>query len=415
MRITKLHIKNIGPFIDEQIVFIQEDQLLFDAPVTIITGENGAGKSIILDAIRYLLMGGWNLGNRERTIVSNKRDFLVQMEIVVPNNNTHEIHILESTKLESDEMSFKPNAAGERVARHMYYEFSMDPLWIFDFWTSKLSNDSFKLSTLPLPEVKNFLKGSLIGIHENNKVSQWICYFDYLRSGDSEYERELGETMFKAIKHIFQVAVANGELSHVSRLKLEPIIRLRGKDLTLDKLSSGNMYILQRLISILSKAFSVIILNRENPVYESVFEVPGVLLIDEAENHLHPKWQKSLISSIRKLFPKIQIIVTTHSPFIVSSVEANIYVCKSGEKGAYIANETDVYSNKPVDEILTTELFNTQPFNLEISKLIEERQFAAEAGDETLKKTAEEKLKALNPQYFSYFDLDEKLKALYKQ
>ncbi|MGF6492658.1 energy-coupling factor transporter ATP-binding protein EcfA2 [Luteibacter sp. 621] len=52
-----------------------------------------------------------------------------------------------------------------------------------------------------------------------------------------------------------------------------------------------------------------------------------VALIDEPENHLHPSMQKSLLSSLLRAFPKVQFIVSTHSPFIVTSVrESNVYV-----------------------------------------------------------------------------------------
>lgn len=47
---------------------------------------------------------------------------------------------------------------------------------------------------------------------------------------------------------------------------------------------------------------------------------PGIVLIDEIELHLHPAWQQQIIPTLQKIFPKIQFIVTTHSPQVVSSV-----------------------------------------------------------------------------------------------
>ena len=54
---------------------------------------------------------------------------------------------------------------------------------------------------------------------------------------------------------------------------------------------------------------------------DNPLEEPVIILIDEIDLHLHPKWQKSFLNSILSIFPNIQIIVTTHSPFIVSSIE----------------------------------------------------------------------------------------------
>ena len=49
-------------------------------------------------------------------------------------------------------------------------------------------------------------------------------------------------------------------------------------------------------------------------------ETEGIVLIDEIDLHLHPEWQKRIVEDLRKAFPKIQFIATTHSPFIVQSL-----------------------------------------------------------------------------------------------
>ncbi len=56
---------------------------------------------------------------------------------------------------------------------------------------------------------------------------------------------------------------------------------------------------------------------------EALLETNGIVLIDELDLHLHPKWQKSIVGNLKKIFPKIQFITTTHSPFIIQSLEKN--------------------------------------------------------------------------------------------
>ncbi|WP_176517536.1 AAA family ATPase [Pseudomonas faucium] len=51
-------------------------------------------------------------------------------------------------------------------------------------------------------------------------------------------------------------------------------------------------------------------------------ETPGIVLIDEVDMHLHPEWQQAVIPSLTKAFPKIQFIVTTHSPQVLSTVDS---------------------------------------------------------------------------------------------
>lgn len=55
---------------------------------------------------------------------------------------------------------------------------------------------------------------------------------------------------------------------------------------------------------------------------DAAAKTPGVVLIDEVDLHLHPAWQQTVIASLREAFPAVQLIVTTHSPQVLSTVEA---------------------------------------------------------------------------------------------
>ncbi len=158
--------------------------------------------------------------------------------------------------------------------------------------------------------------------------------------------------------------------------------------------------------------YSVYILNPEIELVD-LCKTPGLLLIDEAENHLHPKWQKTFLNSILEIFPNLQIIATTHSPFIVSSVKnAKVFVCKSMIDHSIIVDETAQYSNKPIEEVLLSDVFNTERFNQEITELLEQREKAIVAKDYDKKTKIEEKLKSINPTYFSYFDIEKMMQEL---
>lgn len=52
-------------------------------------------------------------------------------------------------------------------------------------------------------------------------------------------------------------------------------------------------------------------------------ETPGIVLIDELDLHLHPKWQRRIIEDLRNTFPKVQFICTTHSPFLIQSLRSS--------------------------------------------------------------------------------------------
>jgi predicted ATP-binding protein involved in virulence len=50
---------------------------------------------------------------------------------------------------------------------------------------------------------------------------------------------------------------------------------------------------------------------------KALLETPGVALVDELDLHLHPKWQRRVISDLKKTFPRVQFIATTHSPQLI--------------------------------------------------------------------------------------------------
>lgn len=62
---------------------------------------------------------------------------------------------------------------------------------------------------------------------------------------------------------------------------------------------------------------------RLNPHFgeDAARKTPGVLIIDEVDLHLHPRWQQLVIRSLRKAFPNVQLIVSTHSPHVLSTVD----------------------------------------------------------------------------------------------
>jgi predicted ATP-binding protein involved in virulence len=58
----------------------------------------------------------------------------------------------------------------------------------------------------------------------------------------------------------------------------------------------------------------------------AIKETPGVVLIDELDLNLHPKWQRRLVDDLKICFPRLQFVATTHSPFIVQSLKSDEYI-----------------------------------------------------------------------------------------
>jgi predicted ATP-binding protein involved in virulence len=89
-----------------------------------------------------------------------------------------------------------------------------------------------------------------------------------------------------------------------------------------------------------------------NPYLElnAAKESEGIVLIDELDLHLHPKWQRTIVKKLKDTFPKIQFITTTHSPFIVQSLKNNELIDLQGK------NMEDDYLKFGIEEIAEGEM-----------------------------------------------------------
>lgn len=91
---------------------------------------------------------------------------------------------------------------------------------------------------------------------------------------------------------------------------------------------------------------------------------PGVVLIDEVDMHLHPRWQQAILGQLQAAFPNIQFIVTTHSPQVLSTIHRdNIRVIGPDTSGKMIADKplARTYGEPSGDVMHSVMLVDPQP------------------------------------------------------
>jgi predicted ATP-binding protein involved in virulence len=140
------------------------------------------------------------------------------------------------------------------------------------------------------------------------------------RTREAQKSFEYQSTAIQAIKKV--LAIALPEVTNLRTILKDQIILVADfddgkgqKTLDINQLSAGYQAFLALLLDI---TFRLIALNREN---EKCLEGEGIVMIDEIDLHLHPLWQQQCIGKLRKAFPNIQFIVTTHSPQVLSTVK----------------------------------------------------------------------------------------------
>jgi predicted ATP-binding protein involved in virulence len=88
--------------------------------------------------------------------------------------------------------------------------------------------------------------------------------------------------------------------------------------------------------------------------------IEGIVLVDEIDSHLHPIWQRDIGFRLRRVFPKVQFIVTSHSPFVAqAATEDGLIVLKPRKDNGQMEASQPVRSVRGwrVDKILTSDLF----------------------------------------------------------
>lgn len=92
---------------------------------------------------------------------------------------------------------------------------------------------------------------------------------------------------------------------------------------------------------------------------KKIDDIPGIVLLDEIDLHLHPEWQRTVVPTLAKAFPKLQFIFTSHSPLIASTVKReNVFVTDVDESGAATIRQLEerLYG-RSIEELLVSSYF----------------------------------------------------------
>jgi AAA15 family ATPase/GTPase len=124
---------------------------------------------------------------------------------------------------------------------------------------------------------------------------------------------------------------------------------------------------------------------------------PAIVLVDELDLHLHPRWQREIIGFLTKQFPKTQFIVTAHSPLVVQAaqdVNANIVLLRREGDHVVIDQNVRIDRNLTVDLLLTSDAFGLEAlYSPRTEELMREQELLQAKSH--LKATEQERLKQI--------------------
>lgn len=309
---------------------------------TVFLGVNGVGKSSILDCLAILL-SWFNTGVLN---IHKEGDDFSDSDINNQTNKTENKITIYTNESESISWTLKKKRDDWRIqARRTFNgvcelveqaykdyennEIGCLPIAIY-YPTQRFILD------IPL-ETKDNLFDTLnaYSLALNNKNIDFKGFFEWFRNRedlenenykydpDSGKDREL-EAVRKAI---YQMLEGFSNL-RVERYPLQMTLEKNGQKLIVNQLSDGEKGLLA-MVGDLARRLAM--LSSSN---KDALKGEAIVLIDQIELHLHPSWQREIISALKRTFPNCQFIITTHSPQVVSNIQPeNIYVLEATEEG----------------------------------------------------------------------------------
>jgi ABC-type multidrug transport system ATPase subunit len=240
----------------------------------------------------------------------------------------------------------------------------------------------FIATSLPFNELKNFLiyaygasrcmgSGSLEKTYNPDHAAslfsenislinavEWLLQAIFASQNSEGDSKSYFENRYEKVKNMLIDL-----LPDVEDIRAKPITKIQPKPtievetiygwVSLRELSLGYQTLIAWMVDLAHRLFE------RYPDCDNPLEQPAIVLVDEIDLHLHPKWQRTVISHLTRIFKQTQFIVTAHSPLIVQSApeDANIVLLKREGDQVIIHNNEQMIKGWRIDQVLTSDLF----------------------------------------------------------
>ena len=346
MKIKSLEIENNKILKNIKIDFQNNDKVL---DTIVVAGINGSGKTTLLETI---YKGIKNIVNSNKEICKFEFQFEENEKIVFNN----EKDFFQKLNLYD---YYKNNQPDYFNSEEFYSKLNILPKIIYI--PSEIKFDQITNAVTNMKKEYSFLNTI-----DNNIIKDVPSYIAsrVIYTANTEENLTMGQArkkVYDEINEIFDILDINVKLYGVSQdeKSIPVFINSLGEKFDINGLSSGEKQLFLRILSIK-------MLEPEN----------SIILIDEPELSLHPKWQQKIIEVYKRIGKNNQIITATHSPHILGSVpNENIFILSKNEDGKIIfikGRELENSYGQPVDRILEDIMGMETTRDIKVYNLLEE-------------------------------------------
>ncbi|MDR2756138.1 MAG: AAA family ATPase [Planctomycetaceae bacterium] len=325
MYIQELQLQNFRKF--------EDITLQFHPQFNILIGENASGKTTICDAIKriiHVLIYHNGLMPFSAKLDNHSNDFRYSFPKELSQEHYFPLRITVSLS-EFLESNSKWTFQKDHYTDHYTFQSDID-ISIKELQKkiqSKISNG--EKIVLPLfayygiPRTEKQQKNQFKNFSESRLNAYKTCldgncntrpFFNWLyRQFLIELKTKQKNTIIGTVREAIKKAIPDCQEIEYDPVIDEVVVSLGEQTFSFNDLSDGYRSMLGMVADIAHR------MARLNPDLEAevLQQTPGIVVIDELDLHLHPKWQYSVVENLRSIFPKVQFIATTHSPFIIQS------------------------------------------------------------------------------------------------
>jgi len=336
MKINTIELTNVRGF--------THAKLEFQPGFNLIVGINGVGKTTVLECLRVVLSNFLSEATTARqkkeslgiydiqigkeslqvnaAIDCNKEDFSFVMSKQKKKTKTIDTENIRAQTYDvADRAEFRPNIPKE------YKKAENQPLGIFYSAYRSLMNEERPAKSQTVGGQATAFAEALSPKREFTirLFADWLFAQEELAKEDTSLLNKI-ESIKEAIYTFLPVLSNLKVIKDIRKENNTFSITKDGKELSFQQLSEGERSMLA-LVFDTARRLTIANTKLKNPL-----EGEAIVLIDELDLHLHPKWQRTIVSNLKRTFPNCQFIATTHSPQIISSVlPENIQIIKKFE------------------------------------------------------------------------------------
>ena len=352
MKIKNLHIKEFKGLRDISINFEKNNKPL---DLVVLAGSNGSGKTRILESI----LDYFNIVLVVPEEAQNKIElFFESMEEKCIDKLGHELSFMYCLKFGSKEKKISVGSVG---ARYLDIKKELNILPKIIYAPAEMNFKKMDMASTTLIQEYNFI--NIVNTNLVKDIPSYIAtkIISAIFKNKNEKVGDVQKKVFDEINEIFEILDIDVKIEDISQdgRNIPIFTNSAGDKFDINELSSGEKQLFLRTLAIK-------MLNPEN----------SIILIDEPELSLHPKWQQRIVDVYRKIGKNNQIIIATHSPHILGSVKKeNIMLLdKDGEGKIVVRTGDELYDSygQPTDRVLKDIMGLETTRNPKVFKLLEE-------------------------------------------